>query len=623
MSNETTASSLPEGRTSKTTVNASPFHLEFARALAGVRKPSRLLPLDSDWSLRVATSVEFLQPDTEQIRHQIRGILDSYSHDWDILAELAQNSVDSIRRQPPTRGHVKIAINSKERSIEFSDNGSGIDPNKLQSLLRPFATDKAGMPNQIGQKGVGLTFILFSSSYFELETHHPGGSKRAIIHNASSWITSKKDEKLFVELDDVSPKSRGVKVKVNLSDKEHPLWDLSFSQVVFALRTRTALGNTDFIWADALNCDVEFTHVDKADAVEQAEFDCKYLLPTEGLKSEDSITVQDYRDWRSSTDRSDQDKRRKLQNKIVVREGKKYQAGRELRYWACFVPNRGVWQKLSEVMNLARGDGDNAENAHGDEVSTGYFFSGGLFTSSKGMPTGISIDMKPRGSAGYVPNFFILIEDPSLSFDIGRKAIQGRQQGMLREIAYESFRQYIREIVKYISGSIDDPDPDYDRDIAFEEIRDLPDLDSGISTFLKRPDGQEATVAGMFFEQLGKGRFSDFRPLLSGYKGRYDLYGRLGKRNCVLEFKFDLSGLFRDFSDERKMFDEIDIVVIWEVTEKDRNIISNRGLSISEINSGILGGSKRLFPEAHYKLNIDGVKSIEIVCMRKILKPDE
>ena len=29
--------------------------------------------------------VEFLKPDTEEIRHQIQGILDSYSHDWDLL----------------------------------------------------------------------------------------------------------------------------------------------------------------------------------------------------------------------------------------------------------------------------------------------------------------------------------------------------------------------------------------------------------------------------------------------------------------------------------------------------------------------------------------------------------
>ena len=43
------------------------------------------------------STIDFLKPDTEQIRHQIRGILDSYSHDWDLLSELAQNCIDAIR----------------------------------------------------------------------------------------------------------------------------------------------------------------------------------------------------------------------------------------------------------------------------------------------------------------------------------------------------------------------------------------------------------------------------------------------------------------------------------------------------------------------------------------------
>ena len=294
-----------------------------------------------------------------------------------------------------------------------------------------------------------------------------------------------------------------------------------------------------------------------------------------------------------------------------------------MKYWVCFVPNRAVWEKLSEVRGLKAEDDDQLGQLVADEMFSGYYFSGGLFTSSKGMPTGISLDLKPRGSAGYVPNFFILIEDPSLSFDIGRKAIQGRQQGMLREVAYEQFRDFINTIVKYVSGSIDDPDPTYDREALFAEIAELPDLGSNCSRFVKRPDSQEATVAGMFFEQLGRGAFEGFDPLISGTKGRYDLYARLNKKSFVVEFKFDLAGLFRDFSDERKMFDEIDLVVLWDVTERDRKIISTRGLSFSEVSKGVLGGGGARFPQAHYKLNIDGVKAVEVVCMKKLLKPGE
>ena len=570
----------------------------------------------------MSEKLSFLTPDTAQIRHQIKGVLESYSHEWDILAELSQNAVDAIVRAKPTRGHIELSIDAQKGTIEIKDNGVGIAPTDLLRLLRPFASDKGGYTNQIGQKGVGLTFVLFSTVSFELQTHGSSGSAIASVHGASSWAHSNEDSDLLVEMGEVAPAAHGTSLKIKLADADLPLFDLSFHELTFALRTRTALGSTNHIWGDPLNCDVKFNHIDKSGNCNAIEFDCDYLLPTEKLNADDYISVDDYLEWRKESDRSDAEKRRKLKDRIVYFSGKKYQAGRDIKYWSCFVPNRAVWQTLSELHGLSVLDADN-ELSDGDDMFVGFKFSGGLATSSKGMPTGIFLELKPRGSAGYFPNFFIIIEDPSLSFDIGRKSIQGRQQGMLREIAYEEFRRYVRDFVKYISGSIDDPDPSYDREELFAEIASIPELGSGASRFAKRPNSQEATVAAMFFEQLGAGKFASFVPQISGYRGRYDLYGKIGARSQVVEFKFDLAGLFRDFSDERKMFDEINTVVLWEVTERDRSIVAKRGLTITEIGAGVLATSTSKFPEAHYRLNLDGVKSIEIVSMRKLVKPGE
>ncbi|MFN4296548.1 MAG: ATP-binding protein [Brevundimonas sp.] len=570
----------------------------------------------------MSEKLSFLTPDTAQIRHQIRGVLESYSHEWDVLAELSQNAVDAVVRANPTRGHIVLDINAQHRTIEIRDNGAGIDPSDLLRLLRPFGSDKGGHTNQIGQKGVGLTFVLFSTVSFELDTHSPHGSASAKVHSARAWADSEEDSELLVEVDSIEPAAPGTTIKIKLADLEAGLFDLSFDELTFALRTRTALGSTNFIWGEPLKCDVTFRHVDVSGNANEVEFDCNYLLPIEGLKSDDFIAVDQYLDWRNEGDRSDAEKRRKLKDKIVYTVGKKYQAGRDIKYWSCFVPNRAVWQKLSEFRGLSD-PSDSDGTANGDDMFRGFKFSGGLATSSKGMPTGIFLELKPRGSAGYFPNFFIIVEDPSLSFDIGRKSIQGRQQGMLREIAYEQFRAYINDFVKYISGSIDDPDPSYDREELFAEIASIAELESTASRFVKRPNSQEATVAAMFFEQVGKGKFASFSPHISGYRNRYDLYGRIGARSQVVEFKFDLSGLFRDFSDERKMFDEINTVVLWEVTERDRAIVAKRGLTLTEIGTGLLSAASSKFPDAHFNLNLDGVKSIEIVSMRKILKPNE
>jgi molecular chaperone HtpG len=80
---------------------------------------------------------------------------------------------------------------------------------------------------------------------------------------------------------------------------------------------------------------------------------------------------------------------------MIYQKGKKYQAGRDIKYWTCFVPNRGVWEKLSANKGLTRNDLEEDEGQYKDETFSGYFFSGGLYTSSKGMPTGIYVDIKP------------------------------------------------------------------------------------------------------------------------------------------------------------------------------------------------------------------------------------
>jgi hypothetical protein len=322
-----------------------------------------------------------------------------------------------------------------------------------------------------------------------------------------------------------------------------------------------------------------------------------------------------FKNWLKAADRSDQEKRRKLLNKIVWTQGKKVQSGREIRYWSCFVPRREYWQKLSTAAGVTV---DNEPTENPTEEHPGVGFSGGFQTATKGMPTGIAIELKPRGSAGYVPNFFVLIDDPSLRFDIGRKSVHGRQQGLLRQIAYENFREYINNVRRYLGGDIDTETGDWDRDETFAEVDGLPDLNSKKSRFIKRPNAQEATVAGMFFEQIGRGEFSEISPLISGYKDRYDLYARWKSRRIVIEFKFDLNGLLKDFNEEKKMFNEINVLVLWEVTEEDRRLAARRGMTIEPVQTTPLV-EQQVFPHAHHRLSLGDVTPIYVVEMKQLI----
>lgn len=104
----------------------------------------------------------FLNPGLQQIRQSIRDIDDSYNNNWDILAELCQNSVDAIRKSDIEEGIIKLEIDAHKKSIKIYDNGIGINPLKFADLLKPFSTDKRDDAETIGEKGVGLTFVMFS-----------------------------------------------------------------------------------------------------------------------------------------------------------------------------------------------------------------------------------------------------------------------------------------------------------------------------------------------------------------------------------------------------------------------------------------------------------------------------
>ena len=564
--------------------------------------------------------IDFLQPNPGQIRHQIKNILESYNHDWDLVAELAQNSVDAIRVEEPVKGHMRLSIDAPQKHIVFEDNGCGIPPADLPHLLAPFSSAKIGSHKLIGYKGVGISFVIFSSARFEIESHHSTGSSRAVIEGAAAWIESASEDLPHLSLDDaIAPRgTNGTRIAVTLPESSHnAFFELTIDQLEMILRTRTAIGDTQTIWRSRVDKDLSLEFTDLDGDTHRRELDCAYFLPISRLSSTQYMSLRDFQDWNTG-DKSDAQKRQKLRDKLVYLDGQKEQAGRRIRYWSCFVPKRKVWDVLSVRSRLANEEilAMNPTARIQEYGDADWLFSGGMFTATKGMPTGIRSDMRAKGSAGYLPNFFIILDDPLLSFDIGRKSIPGRQLGMLRDISSDVFRDFINGIRKYIGGEPDIGDNGWDRTAVFNEIREMPDLGSSETRFLKRPSSQEATVAAVFFELFGAGKLPGFRPYISGYKNKYDLYSKYGSADVVVEFKYALASLFRDFDDEVKLFDEIDIVVVWEITERDHEVVKTRGLDLQRVEEGLTTETSSLF---HYKLFLGPTRPIRIMCLRELL----
>lgn len=528
---------------------------------------------------------DFLMPTIRQIRQTIRGIDESYNNFWDILAELIQNSVDAINRaSAPEQGEIYLKIDCIKKEIFIKDNGCGIEPDKLVELLRPFSTDKSEDENQIGEKGVGLKFAYFQSTYFKIHTGNQASSAQAEIRDARLWKCESGEKYLGVSCDYYSEPFSGTEITLKGIENEQ-LFSLSIPQIKYILRTKTAAGNTSVIWKQVAPINIVLNMTDYNGNHTEESIPFKYALPTEMLKPKDQISLEEFEVWLHEGDRTDFEKRTKLRDKIITTNGQFLHGGyREIRYWACFVPSRGIWDQLCLNENLTTSSLLSDENWLNEKSFVLY--RPGIYTAVKGMPTGITVEHPSAGYSGYWSNVFILFEDDRLNFDIGRKSIHGLTANIYKGYAKEIFNRFLQYIVKYVSGTVEPYAAQWNKEAIIDEIKALPDINYDGINFGKNPQNQEASVAAIFYELIGNGKIKDVKPLISGYRNKYDLYAKWNGRTVIIEFKSRLRNIVRDFDDARKMFDEMDYIVCWEVTDEDEVKLHQLSITIEKLEEG-------------------------------------
>ena len=561
---------------------------------------------------------DYLTPNITQIRHSIQGIDDSYNNAWDIYAELTQNAVDAIRARGLTKGRINIEVNCPSRSVTIADDGIGISPNELPELLKPFGTNKSKNESLIGEKGVGLKFVIFSSNSFYIKSGNQEGCCEGLIKEASSWKKSNEDIPIHLMINRLEESFQGTVVEVTGVDNDW-IFELSFEQFVQTLRTHTALGCTKVIWEDDIDIEIIVQYTDINGLNHESEIPFKFWLPTDDLPANSVINLDDFETWLLQGDRTDQEKVTKLRDRVIFKKGEYLHSNqRKLRYFACFVPQRRVWNEMSIARKVATED-----NLTNDEWLSGHSFclvSNGIYLSVKGMPTGIAVEHPTTGWAGYWSNIFILFEDPFLRFDIGRKSVHGRQASIHREYARQIFNDFRNYVTKYVTGDVHIDSTEWDRDEIFADVEALVDLNADGVNFAKSPTEQEASVAALFFVLVGMGKIVDLKPLISGYRNRYDLYALWGKKKIIIEFKAHLRNLARDFNDARKMFDEMNCVVCWEVTDKDKQVMRDMNVNVEEITPSIFSSENKVIPYSTHIMNLSGfINPIYVIDLKKLL----
>src|ERR1700691_2975901 len=99
------------------------------------------------------------------------------------------------------------------------------------------------MATQIGEKGVGLKFVMFSSSRLQISTKSAAGSCTAKVLDAAAWLDSQNKSPLLLTVDaGTSLQEDGTEIEITISAADHPIFEFTFTEILFLLRTRTACG---------------------------------------------------------------------------------------------------------------------------------------------------------------------------------------------------------------------------------------------------------------------------------------------------------------------------------------------------------------------------------------------
>jgi len=554
----------------------------------------------------------------KKIKKEIRNICDSYSNAWDIFAELAQNSVDAIARWNElysdssffTKNHIiSITIDRYNHSVEFYDSGIGFDPEKAATYLAPNNGDKDEDEKLIGEKGVGLTFAVFSSNHFKLDTRSVKGNYIAEIQKARDWRDNN-DYSMnsmpqiineSIKLVRNEPKDTYTKILLEDLSSEYDGTNLDFfkmskERIIYYLRTKTAIGSTKKRFKGIeLRIDVTL-NIKNNNSLEESgiKIPAEYLFLDDFFDKRNILDLNEY--FQDAALLSDDQKRKKLQNKCLIMEGKEDKD--KYKYYCFFAYSTEVWTKICQTHNLF-------STQDGIDINDITHF---LTISTKGMPTGFEIPPPVTGASGYWNNLFAIVEYDNIKFDIGRKYIHGKILNPIIKLIKEKFNKF-SSLKIFLAQNKRTPSPIpaglgsfQQKQNEFARLQnELPDINLPKIKFQKFPDKQEAAVSAIFHELLGAGIMTGYYALREGYKQNYDFWGvykidknLLGKNiknspltadvinhPIIIEYKYEAASIIPDVDNDIKRFSDIDLIVCWEINHAE---FKKNGIDVNVIN---------------------------------------
>lgn len=606
------------------------------------------------------------------IKGNVLNILKSYTGFFDIFCEPIQNSLDACeklhRTKPNYTPRITININIKDQTVEIFDNGIGMDAQQFAHCFTPNVSYKRGEKLR-GQKGVGATFLAYGFNFVQLKTKHNNERISAILRQGRQWA---EDGSNFIprpKLEEIKEFScpwlglgeSGTSILIKLSGgaNEKPK-DLGWcgatnaSQWLTILRILTPLGGI-YIGDSTFRPQVDILVTDRSGT--QTKESCvkpEYYYAHE-IPSMRSADLADIRKALNHIDGDPTHKSSKISDKYknieciwglwdsndllnekgfdkISDESKTLIQKHSVSVYGAFVSTLDIYDAFNKKLGV---------NARFK------YLRGGLQMATDSMPQGELLVIPLKRYVGYQRNAHIVVHFDEGNPDLGRKVFQPELRALAEEISEKITNIFItyRNLLKPDSGSIPTLIPDKELHVwkrAQEDWRDKNPFNVKghwpSITYISTPQ-EEQDVIALFHQMIGCGVIQGINFYGSKVNERYDalvelnykdeslefdiernplgVYSEIGfpydSEPKVLEYKFDLDALFRDFDASIKFYKHVDFLVCWKASLEVKNSFSIHSYLIDDF------GLRRVLYGATHRLDQAGSgHSIDVIVLEDL-----
>lgn len=598
-----------------------------------------------------------------QIRNILKSYVSPYDV-FSELIQNSMDAVD-IRatklNEPDYIKKIWIRVDIKNNVFSITDNGIGFNSSEFKAFLAPNISFKDGGQTR-GHKGVGSTFIGFGFNYLQLGTKTEEYEFVAEIKDGRIWVDdsesivtkphvveSKIIHQQFANVDrgstftikflggNIRPKSltwfgaNNVDQWLHLLLLKTPLGCIDFkdeqsSNITFDLEVIDASGLSTT--AKDQNANYIYPHNKISTSVslkELIETQNKFmqsgkplsLFPAKFLRLNgfyEFFTTEEIKSLRSS----------KISEILDLVQ--KY----EVSAYGYFCYSTEIWDELNDnVVKLRKGT---------------RILRGGLQLSNNLMPQGELITIPLTSNIGYQNQAHIIVHFVNADPDLGRKGFQPELKELAESIAIAIVNKFkkFRNNLKMDTGSrpsIASSDDVYDwitKQVTYEASHPLkinnPHFFAPINeiSITSLPQSEQDVIV-LFNQLLAGGVIRGLKLLATDQKKQYDgvfkyfikepldnhrfdkLKNPLGvaelenkseytSRPLILEYKYNLDALIREFENDEKSESEINLVIVWETGDMwKRNYEVVSLLNLENLHHREFHGLTHVFHSGHNK----------------------